>query len=95
MARRPDIFDRDRFEEGLRAAGCPDAYAGDFKLFVPLLLRELGEDEVLKIVNAPRLELGLKEQDTYWKDGARYFVAWARNAIEEYKASKAIDGGPS
>jgi hypothetical protein len=93
--RRPDIFDKEAMLEGVVAAGCPkayaDAYLGDFKLFVPLLLRELGEQEVLRTVNTARLELGLKEEDTYWKDGAKYFVQWATNAIDAYKASKGLD----
>jgi hypothetical protein len=94
MARRPDVFDRDPFEQALADQGCPsayvDAFVGDFKLFVPLLFRELGREKVLDLVNGARLELGLKERDTYWPDAARYFVGWAADAIEAYKGSKGL-----
>lgn len=94
MARRPDVFNREELEAGLRANGCPeayvDAYVGDFKLFVPLLFRELGAEKVLALVNGARLELGLKERDTYWPEGAKYFVGWAHDAIEAYKQSKGL-----
>jgi hypothetical protein len=94
MARRPDLFDKARVRDGIIKAGCPEAYAdaylGDLKLFVPLLLRELGEDEVLNLVNATRAELGLKAEDTYWKDAAKYFVKWATESLEAYKASKKL-----
>ena len=94
MARRPDVFDREAFEESLRRNGCPEAYVdafvGDFKLFVPLLFRELGTKRVLKLVNEARVELGLKERDTYWPDGARYFVGWATDALDAYKQSKGL-----
>lgn len=94
MARRPDLFDKGRVREGIIKAGCPEAYADayliDMKLFVPLLFRELGADEVLRLVNATRTELGLKDEDTYWKDGAKYFVQWATDALEAYKASKKV-----
>ncbi len=94
MARRPDLFDKSRVRDGLVQAGCPEAYAdaylGDLKLFVPLLIRELGAAEMLRMVNATRTELGLKDEDTYWKDGAKYFVQWATNALEAYKASKKL-----
>ena len=94
MARRPDLFDKARVREGIVRAGCPEAYAdaylGDLKLFVPLLFRELGAERVLEIVNGARRELGLKDEDTYWKDGAKYFTKWAADAIDAYKASKGL-----
>jgi hypothetical protein len=96
MARRPDVFDRTAFERALHEQGCPaqycEAYAGDFKLFVPLLFRALGREKVLELVNDARLELGLKERDTYWSEAARYFVGWATDAIAAYKGSKGLIG---
>ncbi len=96
MTRRPDVFDRSALEQSLGEHGCPepyvDAFVGDFKLFVPLLFRELGTDAVLRAVNSARVELGLKERDTYWPDAARYFVGWATDAIDAYKASKGRSG---
>ena len=94
MARRPDLFDKARVRDGIIRAGCPEAYAdaylGDLKLFVPLVLRELGPERVLQIVNGTRRELGLKDEDTYWQDGAKYFTQWATDAIEAYKGSKGL-----
>lgn len=84
--RRPAIFDKQVMQQGLIEAGCPeafaDAYLGDLKLFVPLVLRELGPQQMLEIVTRARPELGLKDEDSYWKDGAKYFSRWATNAIE-------------
>lgn len=94
--RRPDVFDRAQLEDGLRRHGCAepyiDAYVGDFKLMMPLLLRELGANGVLAVVNRSRPELGLKDQDSYWDEGAKYFVGWATDVIEAYKASKGLTG---
>jgi len=94
MARRPDVFDREAIGAALRTHGCPEAYVdpylGDFKLFVPLLFRRLGAEKVLELVNDARLELGLKERDTYWPEAAKYFVGWATDALDAYKASKGL-----
>ncbi|GAC1566155.1 MAG: hypothetical protein NVS3B14_06650 [Ktedonobacteraceae bacterium] len=91
-AKRPEMLSEEVFRESLRQQGCHpkyiDAYVGDCKLLVPLLIREVDEDKFLDLANRCRAELGLKPIDTYWPQSVRYIVSWATEAIEKYKASK-------
>ena len=47
MAKRPEMLSEEVFRESLHEQGCHpkyvDAYLGDCKLLVPLLIREVGE----------------------------------------------------
>lgn len=48
MARRPDVFDNVEFQASLRRLGCPESFVAPitsdfFRLFVPLVLSQLGE----------------------------------------------------
>jgi hypothetical protein len=86
-AKRPQIFDQVTFEELLRQQGCIESFVGpitsDFKLFVPIALRYLGEDKLFQIVNNVRSELKLGEQDPAWREAVKYIVGWAEEQIEE------------
>jgi hypothetical protein len=66
MARGPQIFDPTAFEESLRQQGCAESFiqpiTGDFRLLVPVVLKDLGEDKLFQIVNSARDELKLREQ---------------------------------
>lgn len=88
MAARPDLFDRRAFEASLRRQGCPESFVSptvsDFRLVVPLLLRELGEEWVLENAEGAREELRLGPQQAAWRVAIRYTVGWA----ERYKAGK-------
>lgn len=92
MAARPNLFDRSAFEASLRQQGCPESFVSptvsDFRLFVPLLLRELGEERVLEIVEGAREELGLGPQQAAWRTEIRYMVGWAEEEVEQYKERK-------
>ena len=92
MAKRPQIFDQEAFEESLRRQGCTESFikpiTSDFRLFVPIVLRYLGEDKLFQVVNSTRNELKLREQDPAWREAAKYIVRWAEEQIEEYKAHK-------
>jgi hypothetical protein len=91
-ARRPDLFDRAALEQSLRDQGCAESFisptVSDFKLFVPLVFRELGEDKIFEIVENARAELGLGEQAAAWQHAIKYIVGWAEEAIEKYKAQR-------
>jgi len=91
-AKRPQIFDQAAFEESLRRQGCVESFVGpttsDFKLFVPIALRYLGEDKLFEIVDRTRSELKLGEQEPAWREAVKYIVGWAEEQIEEYKAQK-------
>jgi hypothetical protein len=93
MAKRPQIFDQTAFEESLRLQGCAESFispiTSDFRLFVPIVLRYLGEDKLFQIVNSARDELKLREQDPAWRETAKYIVGWAEEQIENYKEQKA------
>lgn len=92
MAKRPPLFDQNAFQESLRRQGCPESFispiTSDFRLFVPLALRELGEDKLLQIAENARNELGLGEQKAAWEVAAKYIVGWAEGSIEKYKSQK-------
>jgi hypothetical protein len=92
MAKRPKIFDQTAFEESLRRQGCTESFVkpitSDFRLFVPIVLRYLGEDKLFQIVNSARDELKLREQDPAWREAVKYIVGWAEEQLEEYKAQK-------
>jgi len=90
MAHRPNVFSQKEFQASLRWQGCSEGFVSsitsDFRLFVPLLIRELGEDRFFKIVDHARGELKLGEQDDAWHVAVRYIVGWAEELIDEYKS---------
>ena len=92
MAKRPQIFDQVAFEESLRRQGCVESFVkpitSDFRLFVPIVLRYLGEEKLFQIVNSARDELKLREQDPAWREAVKYIVGWAEEQLEDYKAQK-------
>ena len=92
MARRPDLFDKEAFQESLRRQGCAESFVApitsDFRLFVPLVFRGLGQKKILSIVEQARSELKLGEQEPAWREAAKYIVGWSDEQIEAYKAQK-------
>ncbi len=94
MAKRPQVFDQAAFQESLRRQGCVESFVSpitsDFKLFVPIALRNLGEKRLFEIVNQARSELGLGEQDIAWREAAKYIVGWAEEQVDEYKQQKGL-----
>jgi hypothetical protein len=92
MAKRPEIFDQDAFEQSLREQGCAESFikpiTSDFRLFVPVALRYLGRDRLFEIVNAARTEFRLGEQTPAWQEAAKYIVGWAEEQLDEYKNHK-------
>ncbi|NLX09759.1 MAG: hypothetical protein GXY36_08900 [Chloroflexi bacterium] len=90
MTRRPDPFNQAKLEEALLQTGCPESSlsstVSNYRLFVPLVLAELGEDRVFEIVEQARDRLGLGEQTSAWRSSVKYLVAWAEAAIEDYRA---------
>jgi hypothetical protein len=92
MAKRPQIFDQSAFEESLRSQGCAESFVGpitsDFKLFVPIVLRQLGKDRLFDMVNAARQEFRLGEQSPAWQEAAKYIVGWAEGVLDEYRVQK-------
>ena len=92
MARRPDVFDQGAFQDSLRRQGCPESLVSpitsDFRLFVPLIIRELGEAKILTLVEGARKELKLGEQRPLWETAIKHIVGWANEQIERYKTQK-------
>lgn len=95
MTRRPDPFDQAALEEALRRAGCPDSAiastVSNYRLFVPLVFAELGEERVLEIVCRARHTLGLGEQRSAWHTSVKHLVAWARATVDEYRQRRGIE----
>ena len=96
MTRRPDLFNQARLEEVLREQGCPESFistaVSNFRLFVPLLFAQLGEDRVFDVLYAAHGNLGLGEQKSAWRSSAKYLVAWAECELEQYKVRRGLDG---
>ena len=92
VARRPEIFDEERLRDSFRAHGCREDFIGplisDVKLIIPLLCRNLKQEEVLAAVIKSEQELSLEGQEFFWKLAIKYLIAWATDEIEEYKRRK-------
>jgi len=57
-------------------------------LFVPLLIREIGEEKLFAIVERARNELKLGDQQPAWREAAKYILGWAEEQINEYKSQR-------
>jgi hypothetical protein len=84
------------FRESLEAQGCSEsfigAYIGDCQLLVPLLIYAVGEDKFLEKLNPYLLKMGLQSEDPNLREPVSRIVAWAIQAIEDYRRRK-LDGG--
>ena len=96
MAQRPEVFDQEAFQESIRHVGCPESFVSpvtsDFRLFVPLALRELGPDGIVKLAEARRAEFGLGEQRSAWQLAAKYVAAWAEQELAAFRESRLASG---
>ena len=92
MARRPNVFSQKSFQESLRQQGCPESFiapvTSDFRLFVPLLIRHVGEEQLFKVVDEARQEFGLGDQEPAWRLACKHIVGWAEAEVAEYKSQK-------
>ena len=91
MTRRPNPFDQAQLEQVARS-GMSESFVStavsNYRLFVPLVLAELGEDRVYELINSARYDLGLGEQESAWRSSVKYIVAWARSTITDYKVRR-------
>ncbi len=89
MTRRPDPFDQQALEDALRSIGCPESCMSstlsNYRLFVPLLFAQLGEEEIFRVLERARQDLGLREQESAWRSSIRCLAHWAEREIELYK----------
>ncbi len=92
MTRRPNVFNQEEFQAYLRRQDCLEnsipTVTGDFRLFVPLLIREVGEERFFEIVEHAREELNLGNQKPAWRESIKYIVHWAEEKISEYMAQQ-------
>ena len=84
-----DLFNRQAFEGSLRRLGVPDQaispLINDFRLFVPLLIKALGEQQFLEIVARSSANLKLNSQPESWETTIQYLVHWAQEEIRLYE----------
>lgn len=84
-----DLFNRQAFEESLRLLGVPEPalspLINDFRLFVPLLIKALGEEQFLTIVARSSADLRLNSQPESWGVTIKYLVQWAQEEIRLYE----------
>lgn len=90
-ARRPDIFNRDAIiesfvQQGL-ARSMAEPLAGDLKLMIPMLIRELGAERIDEIVQRVAPEFHLSPT-TFWPNLTPRVVQWAEDELAQYKARK-------
>lgn len=87
-----DLFNRQAFEESLRRLEAPDQalspLINDFRLFVPLLIKTLGEEQFLEIIARSSADLGLNAQPESWKTTIKYLVRWAQEEIRLYEPTQ-------
>jgi len=90
--KRPDIFNQKKFEVSLRRQGCAESFVSptvsDFKLFVPIIIKDLGPDKIMDIVKKNREDINLGDAEAAWKTVIKYMVGWAEEQIEFYKIQK-------
>ena len=95
MTRRPDLFNQEKLEEILREQGCPESFVStavsNFRLFVPLLFAQLGEERVFDVLYAAHCDLGLGEQKSAWRSSAKYLAAGAEGEVELSKPRRGLD----
>ena len=90
-ARRPDVFNKDSIvqhfvDQGL-ARSMAEPLAGDLKLIIPILVRELGAERIDEILQRRAPELHLSET-SFWPNLTPYIVRWAEDELNAYKARK-------
>jgi hypothetical protein len=89
MTKRPNPFNQAALEEALIELGCPTSFlsttVSNYRLFVPLLFAELGEERTFQLLYGAHKDLGLGDQETAWRTSVKHIVAWAQNVVEEYK----------
>lgn len=92
MTRRPNPFNQAALEEALIELGCPASFLSttisNYRLFVPLLFAELGEERTFQLLYGAHTDLGLGDQETAWRTSVKHLVAWAETVVEEYKARR-------
>jgi len=79
MAIRPNVFDKRVFQDALRQQGCPENFiepaTSDYRLFVPMVFAELGEEGVLRIVQKQSSALGLGDATSAWQTVLKYLIS--------------------
>jgi hypothetical protein len=87
------VFSQEQLEASLRGQGCPESFVSpivsDFRLFVPVVLSQLGEDGILNLVEQQRESLGLGPQEPAWRMAARFIAGWAQECVQSYQSEKA------
>jgi hypothetical protein len=91
-ARRPNLFNRDKLVEtfvklGVGKEGTAKSLASDLQLIVPILIRNLGADQINRILDETTDEFDLTK-DAFWSSQMEHLVQWARTELDEYKDRK-------
>jgi hypothetical protein len=93
MAQRPRVFELDDIRAALREQGVPDGSIEPtisfMRLVIPLVIRQVGADGIVRIFGDAAAELRLIEQPGWDKNMAPYIVNWASAWLERYKTDRA------
>ncbi len=94
-----DLFNRQAFESSLRRLEVPEQdlspLIDDFRLFIPLLIKTLGEEDLLGIIAKGSADLRLNAQPKSWETTIKYLMRWAQAEIRLYEPTQGSPEEPS
>ncbi len=89
---RPDVFNRQKFEDSLRRQHVSESLispiVSDFRILMPLLLQDVGEEEFFTRVEKYRERLQLGPQKELWQRAIKHIVEWAKEQITDYQETR-------
>jgi hypothetical protein len=87
------VFELDDIRTALQEQGVPqgsiDPTISFMRLVIPLVIRQVGTDGIVRYFGDATAELRLVEQPGWDKNMAPYIVEWAKSCLEKYKADRA------
>jgi len=88
MAKRPKVFDQQHVEAELREQGVPEESISPtisfIRIVIPLLIRDVGAEGIVELLERTRSERGLSELSVWAKKMAPYIETWARTSLDAY-----------
>jgi hypothetical protein len=93
LGQRPRVFELDHIRAVLREQGVPqgsiEPTISFMRLVIPLVIRQVGADGIVRAFGDAAAELRLIEQPGWDNNMAPYIVTWASACLEKYKAGRA------
>jgi hypothetical protein len=91
MASRPKVFELEQIKADLIKLGVSERSVeptiSAMRLIIPAVIRELGEDGIIEILERMSREWSHSE-NSRWKQMLPDIVAWANGVLEDYKDAR-------